>query len=304
MNQAGRTAMAKIGFIGLGHMGLPMAGNLVKGGHEVKGFDLSPDALKAAAERGVKAASSMADAASAVEVVIAMVPEGKHSRAVFLEQDGVLRNAGKGTLLIDCSTIDVATSRVIHEAAEKAGFDMVDAPVSGGVGGAENATLTFMVGGSDEAFNRAKPILEPMAGKIFHCGAAGNGEAVKIVNNMLLAISMIGVSEAFALGRKLGLDDQILFDVASTSSGRCWSLDTYCPVPGPVPTSPANREYAAGFTADMMLKDLRLARAAAEETGAMTPLGLHSEELYSNLSSSGSGNLDFSGIFKMLDKTL
>lgn len=296
--------MAKIGFIGLGHMGLPMAGNLVKAGHQVKGFDLSPEAIKAAGEKGVEAASGIAGTAQGVEVVIAMVPEGKHSRAAFLGDDGILAHADKGTLLIDCSTIDVATSRSIHEAAEKAGFDMVDAPVSGGVGGAEGATLTFMVGGSEAAYQRAKPVLEPMAGKIFHCGAAGNGEAVKIVNNMLLAISMIGVSEAFALGRRLGLEDQALFDVASTSSGRCWSLDTYCPVPGPVPTSPANRGYQAGFTADMMLKDLRLAQAAALETGAMTPLGKHSEELYAELSRGGHGGLDFSGIFKMLDNDL
>lgn len=296
--------MAKIGFIGLGHMGLPMAGNLAKAGHEVKGFDLFPDAVKAAQARGVQAAATIAEAARGVDAVIAMVPEGRHSRAVFLNGGGVLEKADKGTLLIDCSTIDVATSRDIHKAAEKAGFDMVDAPVSGGVGGAENATLTFMVGGTDKAFGRAKPVLEPMAGKIFHCGPAGNGEAVKIVNNMLLAISMIGVSEAFALGRRLGIDDQVFFDVASTSSGRCWSLDTYCPVPGPVPTSPANRDYAPGFTADMMLKDLRLAKAAAGETGADTPLGALSEKLYAKLSEGGNGALDFSGIFRMLDKDL
>ncbi len=296
--------MAKIGFIGLGHMGLPMVKNLIKAGHSVKGFDLFPEAVKAAAEAGMEAAGSMAGCSKGVDVVIAMVPEGKHSRAVFLGDDGVLAHAGKGTLLIDCSTIDVATSRTIHEAAEEAGFDMVDAPVSGGVGGAEGATLTFMVGGGEAAYQRAKPVLEPMAGKIFHCGAAGNGEAVKIVNNMLLAISMIGVSEAFALGRRLGLEDQALFDVASTSSGRCWSLDTYCPVPGPVPTSPANRGYAAGFTADMMLKDLRLAQAAAIETGATTPLGKHSEQLYTEFSKGRHGGLDFSGIFKMLDDDL
>jgi len=296
--------MANIGFIGLGHMGLPMAGNLVKGGLTVKGFDLFPEALKAAKVRGVSPVSTIAEAAKGVDAVIAMVPEGKHSRAVFLGDDGVLANAGKGTLLIDCSTIDVATSRDIHKAADKAGFEMLDAPVSGGVGGAENATLTFMVGGADKAFKKGRPILQPMAGKIFHCGPAGNGEAVKIVNNMLLAISMIGVSEAFALGRRLGLEDQVLFDVAATSSGRCWSLDTYCPVPGPVPTSPANRDYAAGFTADMMLKDLRLAKAAAEGTKADTPLGALSEKLYAKLSEGGHGQLDFSGIFKMLNKNL
>ncbi|MEE8294242.1 MAG: 3-hydroxyisobutyrate dehydrogenase, partial [Sphingomonadales bacterium] len=239
-----------------------------------------------------------------VDVVISMVPEGKHSKAVDLGEQGVLKNAAPGTLLIDCSTIDVGTSREIHAAAEKAGFQMLDAPVSGGVGGAEGATLTLMVGGTDEAFALGEKILEPMAGKIFHCGPAGNGEAVKIVNNMLLAVTMIGTSEAFALGRRLGIDDQILFDVASTSSGRNWSLDTYCPVPGPVPTSPANRDYAPGFTADMMLKDLRLAKTAAIETEAETPLGAMSEVLYSNLSNGGNGQLDFSGIFKMLNKDI
>ena len=296
--------MANIGFIGLGHMGLPMAGNLAKAGHQVKGFDLSAKALEAAEKLGVSPASGFTEVVKGVDVVIAMVPEGKHSRAVFLGDDGVLAKVSNEILLIDCSTIDVATSRAIHEEAAKAGFDMVDAPVSGGVGGAEGATLTFMVGGSDKAFTRAQPILDPMAGKIFHCGAAGNGEAVKIVNNMLLAISMIGVSEAFALGKRLGIDDQVLFDVTSTSSGRCWSLDTYCPVPGPVPTSPANRDYAPGFGADMMLKDLRLAKVAAEETRATTPLGNHAERLYSDLSEKGGGALDFSGIFKMLNEEL
>ncbi|MEE8258729.1 MAG: 3-hydroxyisobutyrate dehydrogenase [Sphingomonadales bacterium] len=294
--------MAKIGFIGLGNMGMPMAKNLIKAGHEVKAFDLSVAALDHGVEAGMSAAATVSEAASGVEVVVTMVPEGKHSRAVFLNDDGVLASADAGTLLIDCSTIDVATARDINAAATGAGFEMVDAPVSGGVGGAEAATLTFMVGGTKGAFQKAEKILEPMAGKIFHCGGAGNGEAVKICNNMLLAISMIGTAEAFALGRRLGLDDQILFDVASTSSGRCWSLDTYCPVPGPVPGSPANRDYQPGFAADMMLKDLRLAKTAAEATEARTPLGALSEALYAELSEKGHGNLDFSGIFKMVNK--
>ncbi len=294
--------MAKIGFIGLGNMGMPMAKNLIKAGHEVKAFDLSAAALDHGVEAGMSAAATVSEAASGVEVVVTMVPEGKHSRAVYLNDDGVLADADAGTLLIDCSTIDVATARDINAAATKAGFEMVDAPVSGGVGGAEAATLTFMVGGTKGAFQKAEKILEPMAGKIFHCGGAGNGEAVKICNNMLLAISMIGTAEAFSLGRRLGLEDQILFDVASTSSGRCWSLDTYCPVPGPVPGSPANRDYQPGFAADMMLKDLRLAKTAAEATEARTPLGALSEALYAELSDGGHGNLDFSGIFKMVNK--
>jgi len=294
--------MAKIGFIALGNMGMPMAKNLIKAGHEVKAFDLSAAALDHGVEAGMSAAATVSEAASGVEVVVTMVPEGKHSRAVYLNDDGILADADAGTLLIDCSTIDVATARDINAAATEAGFEMVDAPVSGGVGGAEAATLTFMVGGTEGAFQKAEKILKPMGGKIFHCGGAGNGEAVKICNNMLLAISMIGTSEAFALGRRLGLDDQILFDVASTSSGRCWSLDTYCPVPGPVPGSPANRDYQPGFAADMMLKDLRLAKTAAEATEASTPLGALSEALYSELSEKGHGNLDFSGIFKMVNQ--
>lgn len=296
--------MAKIGFIGLGNMGFPMAENLQKGGHEVKVYDLFPKAVEAAKNAGMEGAGTVAEAASDVDVVISMVPEGKHSKAVYFGDDGVFKNAAPGTLLIDCSTIDVVTSREIHAAADVSGFDMLDAPVSGGVGGAEAGTLTFMVGGTDAAYSRGEKILEAMAGKIFHCGPPGNGEAVKIVNNMLLAITMVGTSEAFALGRRLGIDDQVLFDVASTSSGRCWSLDTYCPVPGPVPTSPANRDYAPGFTADMMLKDLRLAKTAADETKADTPLGALSEALYSKLSDGGNGQLDFSGIFKMLNKDL
>ncbi len=296
--------MAKIGFIGLGKMGLPMVKNLLAAGHEIKAFDLLPENVVAAEEAGAAAAGSIADAAKAVDTVISMVPEGKHVRAVYEGDQGVFANADPGTLLIDSSTIDVATSRVVSRQAVEAGFDMVDAPVSGGVGGAVAGTLTFMVGGSEEAFERANPLLEIMGGKIIHTGGPGNGEAAKICNNMLLAISMIGTSEAFALGRRLGLDDQTLFDVSSVSSGANWSLTTYCPVPGPVPTSPANNEYKAGFAADMMLKDLRLARAAAADSNIETPLGELSENLYSRLAEKGGGGLDFSAVFKMIDGSL
>ena len=296
--------MAKIGFIGLGKMGLPMVTNLLAAGHEIKAFDLLPENVAAAEKAGAAAADNIADAAKGVDVVISMVPEGKHVRAVYEGDAGVFANANPGTLLIDSSTIDVATSRIVSGQAVEAGFDMVDAPVSGGVGGAVAGTLTFMVGGSEEAFERASPLLEIMGGKIIHTGGPGNGEAAKICNNMLLAISMIGTSEAFALGRRLGLDDQTLFDVSSVSSGANWSLTTYCPVPGPVPTSPANNEYKAGFAADMMLKDLRLARAAAVDSNIETPLGELSENLYSRLAEKGGGGLDFSAVFKMLDGSL
>ncbi len=296
--------MAKIGFIGLGKMGLPMVENLLAAGHEVKAFDLFPQNVAAAEEAGAAAADSIADAAKGVDAVISMVPEGKHVRAVYEGDEGVFANADPETLLIDSSTIDVATSRVVSRQAVEAGFDMVDAPVSGGVGGAVAATLTFMVGGSEKAFERASPFLEIMGGKIIHTGGPGNGQAAKICNNMLLAISMIGTSEAFALGRRLGLDDQTLFDVSSVSSGANWSLTTYCPVPGPVPTSPANNDYKAGFAADMMLKDLRLARAAAADSDIETPLGELSEALYSRLAEKGGGGLDFSAVFKMLDGSL
>ncbi len=285
-------------------MGLPMVENLLAAGHQIKVFDLLPANIAAAEEAGAAAAESIAEAAKGVEVVISMVPEGKHVRAVYEGNEGVFANADPGTLLIDSSTIDVATSRVVSKQALEAGFDMVDAPVSGGVGGAVAGTLTFMVGGSDEAFERASPLLQIMGGKIIHTGGPGNGEAAKICNNMLLAISMIGTSEAFALGRRLGLDDQTLFDVSSVSSGQNWSLTTYCPVPGPVPTSPANNEYKAGFAADMMLKDLRLARAAAVDSNIETPLGELSEHLYSRLAEEGGGGLDFSAVFKMLDGSL
>jgi len=292
--------MAAIGFIGLGNMGGPMAANLIKAGHSVKGFDLSAEAVSGLEGAGGTAAASMADAASGVDAVVTMLPAGRHVKAVYLDDGGVLAAAAPGTLLIDSSTIDVASAREVAEAAARAGMPMVDAPVSGGVGGAAAGTLTFMVGGPGEAFDKAKPLLEAMGKNIVHAGGAGNGQAAKICNNMILGISMIGVSEAFVLAEKLGLDHQKLFDIASTASGQCWSLTSYCPVPGPVPASPANRDFQAGFTAGMMLKDLRLAQDAAQSAGAATPLGSEAQALYSLFAAAGHDGMDFSGIITLL----
>ncbi|MBM3557676.1 MAG: 3-hydroxyisobutyrate dehydrogenase, partial [Alphaproteobacteria bacterium] len=259
--------MAKIGFIGLGNMGGPMARNLIKAGHEVKGFDLATGAVEIFVKAGGAKAATAKDAAQGVEAVVTMLPAGKHVREVYAGADGLIAKAAKGTLFIDSSTIDVATARAVEAEAAKAGHDFVDAPVSGGVGGAEAGTLTFMVGGSPRAFERAKPLLDKMGKTIVHAGNPGNGQAAKICNNMILGVSMIAVGEAFVLAEKLGLPAQTLFDISSKSSGQCWSMTTYCPVPGPVPTSPANRDYKAGFTVDMMLKDLRLAQEAAQGAG-------------------------------------
>lgn len=292
--------MARIGFIGLGNMGGPMARNLLKAGHELTVFDLSKQACEAAAADGAAVAASAADAARGVAAVITMLPAGSHVRSVYLGDDGLLAAADKGTLFIDSSTIDVDSARAVIEAAGAAGMDMVDAPVSGGVGGAAAGTLTFMVGGAETAFERAKPLLEKMGKNIFHAGGAGNGQVAKVCNNMILGISMIGVSEAFVLAEKLGLDGQTLFDISSTASGQCWSMTSYCPVPGPVPASPANRDYAPGFSAAMMLKDLRLSQAAAQAARAATPLGAEATALYALMEAGGHDGLDFSGIIKML----
>jgi len=288
--------MAKIGFIGLGNMGLPMARNLLKAGHAVQGFDVSKAQADALAASGGQAAASVKAAASGAEVVITMLPAGKQVREVYLGPDGVLAAASSDVLLIDSSTIDVETARAVAAAAQAKGIAMLDAPVSGGVGGAQAGTLTFMVGGDAAAFARAKPILEQMGKTIVHAGGAGNGQAVKICNNMILGVSMIAVSEAFVLAEKLGLDAQKLFDISSKSSGQCWSMTSYCPVPGPVPASPANRDYKAGFTAAMMLKDLQLAQDAAAAAGAKTPLGADAARLYSQYVASGEGPKDFSGV--------
>ena len=289
-----------IAFIGLGNMGGPMAVNLVKAGHKVIGFDLVKTSRDAVEEAGAITAPSAAEAAKQAEVIITMLPAGKHIVSVWSELVPV---AKEGALLIDCSTIDVESARAAHSLASKRGLASVDAPVSGGTGGAKGATLTFMAGGDAKAFAAAKPVLEAMGKKIVHCGAAGSGQAAKICNNMILAISMIGVSEAFVLGEKLGLSHQALFDVASTSSGQCWSLTTYCPVPGPVPTSPANNDYKPGFAAALMWKDLGLSQAAANAVGASTPLGAHAEEIYAAFNKAGNEGTDFSGIINYLRKT-
>ncbi len=292
--------MARIGFIGLGNMGGPMARNLLKAGHQVAVFDLVPELVAQLVKDGAVAASSPADAARTAEVVVTMLPAGEHMREVYLGAGNVLKAAAPRTLLIDSSTIDVETAREVAAAAAAADRLMVDAPVSGGTAGAAAGTLTFMVGGPPEAFAAAQQFLEAMGKTIVYAGGAGNGQAAKICNNMILGISMIAVSEAFALAEKLGLEPQKLFEIASKSSGQCWSLTSYCPVPGPVPSSPANRGYKAGFTADMMLKDLRLSQEAATKTAALTPLGAAATGLYSRYTEGGYGSSDFSGIVRML----
>ncbi len=289
--------MANIAFIGLGNMGGPMAANLVKAGHKVQGFDLVPASCESAKADGVTIAPTAKDAVKGSDVIITMLPAGKHVLSVW---NDILPAAAKGALVIDCSTIDVESARQAHAAAAKLQLPSVDAPVSGGTGGAKGATLTFMCGGDAKAFASAKPILEAMGKKIVHCGDGGAGQAAKICNNMILGISMIGVCEAFALAEKLGLSHQALFDVASTSSGQCWSITTYCPVPGPVPTSPANNDYKPGFAAALMLKDLRLSQEAAKAAGAATPLGAHAESIYDAFDKAGHGGVDFSGIINAL----
>ncbi len=292
--------MTTIAFIGLGNMGLPMALNLVAAGHAVRAFDLSDEARARAAEGGAMACDSLGEAVTGADVVVSMLPAGRHVTAVYTGADGLLFHAGQGTLLIDSSTIDVATARAVGEAAAEKGLDLVDAPVSGGVMAAQAGTLTFMVGGAQTAFDRAKPVLEAMGKNIFHAGGPGNGQAAKICNNMLLAISMIGTAEAFVLAEKLGLDWQKLFEISSTASGQCWSLTSYCPVPGPVPNAPSNRDYAPGFAAAMMMKDLKLAQDAAQSHDAATPLGAQATALYSLFLAQGNASEDFSGIINML----
>jgi 3-hydroxyisobutyrate dehydrogenase len=289
--------MSNIAFIGLGNMGGPMAANLVKAGHTVVGFDLVPASRDAAKAAGVSIAAKAAEAVKGAEVVITMLPAGKHVLSVWNE---IIPAVAKGALMIDCSTIDVESARKSHVLAGQHHLPSIDAPVSGGTGGAKGATLTFMAGGEAKAFAAAKPILEAMGKKIVHCGEAGAGQAAKICNNMILAISMIGVGEAFVLAEKLGLSHQALFDVASTSSGQCWALTSYCPVPGPVPTSPANNEYKPGFAAALMLKDLRLSQEAAKAAGAVTSLGAHAASIYEIFDKSGHGGVDFSGIIHQI----
>ena len=291
--------MTSIAFIGLGNMGGPMAANLVKAGHAVTGFDLSPASCDQARADGVSVAGSAADAVRNAKIVVTMLPAGKHVLAVWAD---ILPSVKEGALVIDSSTIDVESARRAHcLAGEQArGLMSLDAPVSGGVGGAKGATLTFMAGGAKEAFDRAEPILSRMGKRVVHCGEAGAGQAAKICNNMILGISMIGVAEAFVLAERLGLSHQALFDVASTSSGQCWSLTTYCPVPGPVPASPANNGYKPGFAAALMLKDLKLAQEAALASGASTPLGAEAAQLYGLFNNAGHDGDDFSGIINFI----
>jgi 3-hydroxyisobutyrate dehydrogenase len=291
--------MAKIAFIGLGHMGGGMAPNLVKAGHEVRAFDLVPEALEQAVGKGCTQATSTAEAVKDADVVITMLPAAKHVRAVF--ENDVAPNAKPGTLLIDCSTIDVASAREVGEKLKHQGFDFVDAPVSGGIAAAAGGSLTFMVGGTDEEFEKARPFLEPMAKAVIHAGDLGAGQAAKICNNMILGATMAATCEAFVLAQKLGLDPQVFFDISSKASGQSWSMTSYAPVPGVGPDTPADHDYEGGFAAALMLKDLKLAADAARRVGAYTPMGGEAEELYQRFVDRGGGNKDFSGIIKMID---
>ncbi|MER5908597.1 3-hydroxyisobutyrate dehydrogenase [Streptomyces mirabilis] len=286
-----------VAFIGLGHMGGPMAANLVKAGHRVRGYDLSPASLKAAADAGVEPAASATEAVAGAEVVITMLPAGRHVLELYEDIVGAAR---PGTLFVDCSTIDVADARTAHDRAVSAGVRALDAPVSGGVVGAEAASLTFMAGGGEGEYAEAETLLAAMGRKVVHCGGAGAGQAAKICNNMILGISMIAVSEAFVLGESLGLSHQALYDVASTASGQCWSLTVNCPVPGPVPTSPANRDYRPGFAAPLMAKDLGLAADAARAGGVRAELGLCAAELYAAYAEGAGTAEDFSGIVRTI----
>jgi 3-hydroxyisobutyrate dehydrogenase len=290
--------MARIAFIGLGNMGSGMSANQAKAGHDVVAFDLSAEAMARAKEQGMTPAASAADAVKDADAVITMLPAGKHVRDVYME--AILPNAPKDALLIDCSTIDVDSARTVARDAAMQGFRAADAPVSGGTAAASGGTLTFMVGCREQDFAEVEGILKPMAKAVIRAGDSGAGQAAKICNNMLLGISMIATCEAFALAESLGLDAQNFFDIASKASGQCWSLTSYCPWPGPVPTAPSNRDYEGGFAAAMMLKDLKLAQDAAETTGAPTPLGGAAEALYAELNQRGFGNKDFSFILEML----
>jgi 3-hydroxyisobutyrate dehydrogenase len=281
--------------------GAPIAANLLKAGHQVSGFDIVAGRAEALRTKGGRVAATMAEAAAAGEIVITMLPAGPDVRSVYLGDAGILAHARKDALLIDCSTIDVDTARAVAADAANAGFDMLDAPVSGGVVGAETASLTIMVGGNVEAFVCARPLLAAMGRTIVHAGPSGNGQAAKICNNMILGASMIAVCEAFSLAERLGLAAQTLFDISARSSGQCWALTSYCPVPGPVPASPANRDYTPGFTAAMMLKDLRLAQQAAETSAAATPLGSMAANLYQLFVDEGMGGIDFSGIYRLFE---
>lgn len=288
----------KIAFIGLGNMGGGMAANLVKAGHDVHAFDLAEAALERARENGCTTYTSVREAVQGADAVVSMLPNGAIVKSVYSAD--VIGQAPTSALLLDCSTIDVATAREVASAADAAGYAMVDAPVSGGIAAASGGTLTFMVGGSDEAFARAEPILAAMGKAVIHAGASGAGQAAKICNNMLLGASMVATCETFAMAEKLGLDLQTFYDISSRASGQCWSMTSYCPVPGVGPQSPADNGYQGGFATALMLKDLRLAMAAARDAGADVPMGKRAEELYAAFADAGNAGLDFSAIIKTL----
>jgi 3-hydroxyisobutyrate dehydrogenase len=290
---ARKVHLSRIAFIGLGNMGGPMASNLSRAGHQVVGFDLAEEAREAIAKAGIAVAATAKESVKNADVVITMLPSGDPVIKVW---NGILQEAKNGALFIDCSTIDVADARTAHGLAAQRGVESLDAPVSGGVGAAKAGTLTFMVGGTETAFARGRPVLEQMGKRVVHCGQSGNGQAAKICNNMILGISMIAVSEAFVLGEKLGLSHQALFDVVSVSSGQCWALTSYCPVPGPVPASPANNDYRPGFSAALMLKDLRLAKDAAAAAGVEAVLAAQAAQIYESFAQKGRGATDFSGV--------
>ena len=292
--------MAEIAFIGLGNMGSGMAANLVKAGHVVRAYDLNADAVNALVEKGAHAAESLKQAVRDADAVVTLLPAGPHVRGVYLGEGAILRLARKGAVLIDCSTIDVESARKVGGEAAESGFDFVDAPVSGGVAAAESGALTFMVGGPETAFAKAEPILDAMGKAVIRAGEAGAGQAAKICNNMLLAVHMVGTCEAMNLAIELGLDPQRFYDIASRASGQNWSLTSYCPVPGPVPSAPSNRAYKPGFASAMMLKDLKLAMDAARSRGAATPMGAQAEAIYELFNNSGGADLDFSGVIKLL----
>ena len=291
--------MTRIGFIGLGNMGGPMAANLVKAGYDVTGFDVSDVARKGAADAGVRVVDTVAEAASAGHIVISMLPDGPIVRKVYLGDDGVIAHAKDDALMIDCSTIDVDSARAVANAA-KPGQAVLDAPVSGGVEGSRAGKLTFMVGGDGPSFDKAKPLFDVMGKAAIHAGQAGNGQVAKACNNMILGITMLGISEAFTLAEKQGLDPEKLFEVSSQASGSCWAMLNHNPVPGLVETAAANRGYTPGFAAAMMLKDLRLAQNAAQQADVATPLGAEAAALYAVFCNQGYGDKDYSGIFKML----
>ncbi|NYD88854.1 3-hydroxyisobutyrate dehydrogenase [Sphingomonas melonis] len=290
--------MARVAFIGLGNMGGGMAANLAKHGHDVRAFDLSAAALDKAQAAGCLPVASAAEAVAGAEAIVTMLPAGSHVESVYAE--AVFGHAEPSAILIDCSTIDVATARRVAETAAAKGLAAVDAPVSGGIGAANAGTLTFMVGGAEDAFERARPFLADMGKAVIHAGASGAGQAAKMANNMLLGATMIATCEAFRLAERLGLDAQTFYDISSVSSGQSWSMTSYCPVPGVGPETPADHDYQGGFAAALMLKDLRLAMQAAEGAGATTPLGAHATALYEAFVAAGNGGTDFSGIIRTL----